>query len=72
DPTFYIAIEPALDAPVGFAGDPPPSCRPVVEETSPPETFTLSESDFADPADGEGFGALYATTIAVVCTEAAP
>lgn len=72
DPTFYIAIEPALDAPVSFAGSAPPSCRPVVEESSPPETFTLSESDFTDPAAGEGFGALYATTVALVCAETAP
>ena len=72
DPTFYIAIEPALDEPVTFAGSAPGACRPVVEESSPPETLTLSETDFADPADGEGFGALYATTIALECTEAAP
>lgn len=71
DPTFYIAIEPAPDEPVSLAGDPPPSCKPVVEEASPPETFTLSEADFADPATSEGIGALYATTIALDCAEAA-
>lgn len=70
DPTFYIAIEPALQDPVAFAGAPPPSCRPVVQEDEPPETLSLSEADFLDPAAGEGIGALYATTIAIVCTAA--
>ena len=72
DPTFYLAIEPALDTPVSLTGSAPAGCRPVIEESSPPETFTLSETDLADPAVSGGIGALYATTIALNCTGAAP
>lgn len=67
DPTFYIAIEPALQDPVSFAGASPASCRAVVEEDSPPEVLSLSESDFLDPAANQNFGKLYATTLAIVC-----
>src|SRR3546814_13169332 len=67
DPTFYIAVEPALEDPVTFAGSPPASCRAVIDESDPPETLTLSETDFSDPAAGAGIGALYATTIALAC-----
>jgi len=73
DPTFYIAIEPALQDPVTFAGDPPPSCRAVVQESDEtPETLTLSETDFADPQGGTGggIGALYATTLVLACDPA--
>jgi ABC-type uncharacterized transport system substrate-binding protein len=71
DPTFYIAIEPALQDPVAFAGTPPPSCRAVVEEDSaPPEVLTLSEADFADPAASQSIGKLYATTLAILCESA--
>lgn len=70
DPTFYIAIEPALQDPVAFAGTPPPSCRAEVEEGSPPEVLTLSEADFLDPEASESIGKLYATTLAIVCDPA--
>ena len=71
DPTFYIAIEPALQDPVGFAGMPPPSCRAAVEEgNGPSETFSLSEAGSLDWNANEGLGALYATTIAIVCPAA--
>jgi ABC-type uncharacterized transport system substrate-binding protein len=77
DPTFYIAIEPALQDPVSLAGTPPASCRAVVEEGSgPSETFSLSEagslSDAGalDPNVNEGLGALYATTIVLACAPA--
>jgi ABC-type uncharacterized transport system substrate-binding protein len=75
DPTFYIAIEPALQDPVSLAGTPPASCRAVVEEGSgPSETFSLSEAGAldpnADPNANQGLGALYATTIALACAPA--
>lgn len=75
DPTFYIAIEPALQDPATLTGSPPAGCRPVVEEGSEtPETLTLSEADFADPqgsdGSGGGIGALYATTIVLACDPA--
>jgi len=70
DPTFYIAIEPALQDPVAFAGTPPPSCRTEVEEDSPPEVLTLSEADFLDPAASQSIGKLYATTLAIICDPA--
>src|SRR3546814_10332440 len=40
DPTFYIAVEPALEDPVTFAGSPPASCRAVIDESDPPATLT--------------------------------
>jgi ABC-type uncharacterized transport system substrate-binding protein len=70
DPTFYIAIEPALQEPVSFAGTPPPSCSPAVQEGEAPEALNLSEADFLDPAASASIGALYATTIAIVCDPA--
>ena len=75
DPTFYIAIEPALQDPVSLAGTPPASCRPAVEESSgPSETLSLAEAGSldanADPNANEGLGALYATTIVLACEPA--
>jgi len=70
DPTFYIAVEPALQDPVRLAGSPPPLCRAVVEEGQDGETLNLSEADFLDPAKSESIGALYATAIAIVCDTA--
>jgi ABC-type uncharacterized transport system substrate-binding protein len=71
DPTFYIAIEPALQDPVSLAGTPPASCRAVVEEGSgPSETLSLSEAGSLDPNANEGLGALYATTIVLACAPA--
>jgi len=70
DPTFYIAIEPALEDAVSFAGSPPPACRAVEEEGGPAETLNLSEADFLNPATSDSIGALYATTIAIVCDAA--
>lgn len=70
DPTFYIAVEPSLQDPVGFAGSPPPACRAVVQEGQDGETLNLSEADFLDPAKSESIGALYATAIAIVCDTA--
>lgn len=70
DPTFYIAVEPVLDDPVRFAGAPPVGCRAVVQEGQNGETLNLSEADFLDPAKTESLGALYATTIAIVCDAA--
>ncbi|GAB4367960.1 MAG: DUF1007 family protein [Kiloniellaceae bacterium] len=70
DPTFYIAVEPALEDPVRFAGAPPAACRAVVQEGQDGETLNLSEADFLDPAKTESLGALYATTIAIVCDAA--
>jgi len=70
DPTFYIAVEPALQDPVRFAGSPPSGCRAVVQEGQDGETLDLSEADFLDPAKSESIGALYATTIAIVCDTA--
>ncbi|MGF1594399.1 MAG: DUF1007 family protein [Kiloniellaceae bacterium] len=67
DPTFYIAIEPALQDPVSLAGTPPPVCRARVEEGGGSETLDLSEADFLDPVVSENIGALYATTITIVC-----
>jgi len=55
---------------VAFAGTAPPSCRAEVEEDSPPEVMTLSESDFLDPAASQSIGKLYATTLALVCDPA--
>lgn len=70
DPTFYIAIEPALQDPVSFAGAPPTSCRTEEEEARPPEILDLSEADFLDPAASQNIGKLYATTLAVTCDPA--
>ena len=70
DPTFYIAIEPALQDPVAFAGAPPPSCRAEVEEGGAPEVLSLSEADFLDPAQSQNIGKLYATTLALICDPA--
>ena len=70
DPTFYIAVEPALQDPVRFAGSPPPQCRVVVEEGQDGETLNLSEADFLDPAKSDSIGALYATNIAIACDTA--
>jgi len=70
DPTFYIAVEPALEDPVRFAGAPPPQCRPVVQEGQDGETLDLSEADFTNPVIADSIGALYATTIAIVCDTA--
>jgi ABC-type uncharacterized transport system substrate-binding protein len=71
DPTFYIAIEPALQDPVSLSGTPPASCRAVVEEGSgPSETLSLSEAGSLDPNANEGLGALYATTIVLACAPA--
>jgi ABC-type uncharacterized transport system substrate-binding protein len=69
DPTFYIAIEPALQDPVSLAGGPPP-CHARVEEGEGSETLNLSEADFLDPVMSENIGALYATTITIVCDPA--
>lgn len=70
DPTFYIAVEPALQDPVSFAGTPPPLCRAVLEEGQDGETLSLSETDFLDPSANQGLGELYATTIVLVCDAA--
>ena len=71
DPTFYIAIEPVLQDPVSFAGAPPSSCRAAVEEgAGTSETLNLSEADFLDPVASDSIGALYATTITIVCDAA--
>lgn len=70
DPTFYIAIEPALEDPVTFAGSAPASCRAEVEEGSAPEVLNLSEADFLDPEASQNIGKLYATTLAIVCAPA--
>jgi ABC-type uncharacterized transport system substrate-binding protein len=70
DPTFYIAIEPALQEPVSFAGSPPPACAVVVEEGRDGETLDLSEADFLNPATSDTIGALYATNIVVACPAA--
>jgi ABC-type uncharacterized transport system substrate-binding protein len=67
DPTFYIAIEPALQDPVSLVGAPPPSCRAELEEGGGAETLDLSEADFLNPATSTGLGELYATKISVIC-----
>ncbi len=67
DPTFYIAVEPLLQDPVGFAGSPPPQCRAVEEEGGAGETATLSEVDFLDPVVSSDIGALYATEFTIAC-----
>jgi ABC-type uncharacterized transport system substrate-binding protein len=70
DPTFYIAVEPALEDPVRFAGSPPPQCRPVEREGQDGETLDLSEADFNNPVVADSIGALYATTFSIVCDTA--
>src|SRR3546814_15375999 len=72
DPTFYIAVEPALEDPVTFAGSPPASCRAVIDESDPPETLPLSETDFSDPAAGAGPCAPFATTLPLARPPGAP
>lgn len=67
DPTFYIAVEPLLQDPVGFAGSPPPQCHAVEKEGSAGETLSLSEADFLDPGTAAGIGALYATEFTISC-----
>ena len=70
DPTFYIAVEPALEDPVRFTGAPPPQCRPVEREGQDGETLDLSEADFNNPVIADSIGALYATTFTIVCDTA--
>jgi len=67
DPTFYIAVEPLLQDPVSFAGNPPPQCRAVEEAGGAGETLSLSEVDFLDPAVSSDIGALYATEFTISC-----
>lgn len=66
DPTFYIAIEPALEAPVGLR-DAPPHCRAVEIKPESAETLQLSEADFLDPAASAEVGRLYATEFVITC-----
>ncbi len=70
DPTFYIAVEPLLQDPVGFAGSPPPQCRAVEEQGGALEASSLSETDFLDPEVSSGIGALYATEFTIACDPA--
>jgi len=66
DPTFYIAVEPALQAPVSLR-DAPAACRAVEVKQGGAETLQLSEADFLDPATSAEVGRLYATEFAVTC-----
>lgn len=66
DPTFYIAIEPVLQAPVSLRGA-PAACRAVEVKQEGAETLQLSEADFLDPATNSDIGRLYATEFVITC-----
>ena len=70
DSAFSIAIVPNPSDPVSFAGPVPEGCRAELEQGRSVDQVTLPDAAPEGAEAGGGIGALYATTITIVCPTA--